>query len=159
MDIPGDLYQAVHGGPPLAFRFGVFFLAGGVVPNPLDIRFSKVSGLNSRIDTQAVNEGGQNLYTHHLPTRVQYDNLVLERGMAIGSILVAEFNTTMSLFKFNPCNVLVTLFDESGIPISGWLFMTAYPVKWTVSELSAESNQVVIETMELTYQRMQSIRL
>lgn len=159
MSIPGDVYQALRGGPPLGFRFGVFFLVGGVVPNPLDIRFSKVSGLSSRIDTQALNEGGQNLFTHHLPTRVQHDNLVLERGMAIGSILVAEFNATMSLFKFNPCNVLVSLLDESGAPISGWLFMTAYPVKWTVSDLNADSNQVVIETMELAYQHMQAIRL
>ncbi|MGZ4954227.1 MAG: phage tail protein [Methylobacter sp.] len=159
MTYPGDAYQAIRGGPPLAFRFNVFFFMGGIVPNPLDIRFSKVSGLSSNIDTQSLNEGGQNLYTHRLPTRIQHDNLVLERGMAIGSMLVAEFNTTMSLFKFNPSNVLVTLLDETGSPISGWLFMTAYPVKWTVSDLNAEQNQVVVETMELAYQRMQAIRL
>lgn len=159
MDFPGDAYQAVRGGPPLAFRYSVFFFMGGVVPNPLDIRFSKVSGLNSHIETHSLNEGGQNLYTHRLPKRIQYDNLVLERGMAIGSLLVAEFNATMSLFKFNPSNVLVTLLDETGSPISGWLFMTAYPVKWTVSDLNAEQNQVVVETMELAYQRMQAIRL
>lgn len=159
MNFSGDAYQALRGGPPLAFRYSVFFFVGGVVPNPLDIRFSKVSGLSSHIETHSLNEGGQNLYTHRLPKRIQYDNLVLERGMAIGSMLVAEFNATMSLFKFNPSNVLVTLLDESGSPISGWLFMTAYPVKWTVSELNAEQNQVVVETMELAYQRMQAIRL
>jgi phage tail-like protein len=159
MNFPGDAYQALRGGPPLAFRYSVFFFMGGVVPNPLDIRFSKVSGLNSHIETHSLNEGGQNLYTHRLPKRIQYDNLVLERGMAIGSLLVAEFNATMSLFKFNPSNVLVTLLDETGSPISGWLFMTAYPVKWTVSDLNAEQNQVVVETMELAYQRMQAIRL
>jgi phage tail-like protein len=159
MNFPGDAYQALRGGPPLAFRYSVFFFVGGVVPNPLDIRFSKVSGLSSHIETHSLNEGGQNLYTHRLPKRIQYDNLVLERGMAIGSMLVAEFNATMSLFKFNPSNVLVTLLDETGSPISGWLFMTAYPVKWTVSDLNAEQNQVVVETMELAYQRMQAIRL
>lgn len=159
MNFPGDAYQALRGGPPLAFRYSVFFFVGGVVPNPLDIRFSKVSGLSSHIETHSLNEGGQNLYTHRLPKRIQYDNLVLERGMAIGSMLVAEFNATMSLFKFNPSNVLVTLLDETGSPISGWLFMTAYPVKWTVSELNAEQNQVVVETMELAYQRMQAIKL
>jgi phage tail-like protein len=90
---------------------------------------------------------------------VQYENLVLERGMAVGSLLVAEFNATMSLFKFNPSNVLVTLLDESGLPISGWLFMTAYPVTWTISDFAADQNEVVIETMELSYQRMQAIRL
>lgn len=159
MDYPSDILNAFRVGPPLGFRFSVFFFMGGVVPNPLDIRFSKVSGLSSTIETQPLNEGGQNLYTHRLPKRVQYENLVLERGMAVGSLLVAEFNATLSLFKFNPSNVLVTLLDETGLPISGWLFMTAYPVKWTVSDFVADQNQVVIETMELAYQRMQPIRL
>lgn len=145
--------------PKLAFRFSVFFFMSGLIPNSLDIRFSKVSGLSSRIDTQSLNEGGQNLFSHRLPTRAQYDNLVLERSMMIDSMLVTEFVSTLSFFKFNPSNVLVTLLDETGLPISGWLFLTAYPAKWTISDLNAEQNQVVVETMELAYQRMQTIRL
>lgn len=150
---------STQAGPPLGFRFGVFFFAGGAIPNSLDFRFKKVSGIGSTISTHTLNEGGQNLYSHKLPERVQYDNLILERGLATGSLLAAEFNVAMSLFKFAPSNVLVTLLNESAIPVSSWLFMTAYPVKWTVSSLDAESNSVVIETMELTYQRMQSIRI
>ncbi|MBL8473310.1 MAG: phage tail protein [Rhodocyclaceae bacterium] len=145
--------------PPLGYRFGVFFFIGGVVPNPLDFRFKKVSGISSTISTRTLNSGGQNLFSYKLPERVQYDNLVLERGMAVGSPLVIEFNVAMSMFKFAPSNVLVSLLDESGIPLSGWLFMNAYPVKWSVSNLDADSNQVVIETMELAYQRMQAIRI
>lgn len=143
----------------MGFRFGVFFFIGGVVPNPLDFRFKKVSGIGSTISTSTLNEGGQNLYSHKLPEKVQYENLVLERGLAIGSPLVVEFNAAMSLFKFVPSNVLVSLLDEAGIPISSWLFTNAYPVKWTVSSLDADSNTVVIETMELSYQRMQPIRI
>lgn len=145
--------------PPLGFRFGVFFFIGGVVPNPLDFRFKKVSGIGSTITTRTINEGGQNLYSHKLPERVQYENLVLERGLAVGSPLVIEFNIAMSSFQFAPSNVLVSLLDAAGLPISSWLFMNAYPVKWTVSSLDADSNSVVIETMELAYQRMQSIRI
>jgi phage tail-like protein len=37
--------------------------------------------------------------------------------------------------------------------------MKAYPVKWSVSDLDADSNSVVIEHMELTYQRMQVMRI
>lgn len=159
MAYPTDLLTSQSAGPPLGFRFNVFFFAGGGVPNPFDIRFKRVSGLGSTIATQPLTEGGQNLYTQHLPQGVQYENLVLERGMAVGSLLVAEFNLTMSLFRFSPGNVLVSLLDEEAQPISSWLFMTAYPVKWTVAPLDADSNQVVVETMELAYQRMQSLRL
>ncbi len=156
MEVPGPL---PFGDPPLGFRFGVLFFAGGVIPNPLDILFQKVSGLSSTINTTTVEEGGQNLYSHRLPGKIQYDNLVLERGLVVGSPLVIEFNVAMSLFKFAPSNVLVTLLDDAGIPISAWLFMNAYPVKWRVSDLDATANTVVIETLELAYQRMQVIRV
>src|SRR6185295_8203107 len=97
----------------LGFRFGVFFFAGGVVPNPLDIRFQKVRGLSATVKTRPLQEGGQNLYTQPLPTSVEHDNLILERGMVVGSPLQVEFNVALSLFKFAPSNVLVTLFDEA----------------------------------------------
>src|SRR5579863_2646027 len=88
----------------LGFRFGVFFFGGGVVPNPLDIRFAKVSGLSAEVKTTTVKEGGQNLYSHKLPERIEYGNLVLERGIVVASPLDIEFNTALSLFKFSPSN-------------------------------------------------------
>lgn len=151
--------MSLRADPPLGFRFSVFFFIGGTVINPIDFRFKKVSGIGSTISTQALNEGGQNLYSHKLPERVQYENLVLERGLAVGSLLFIEFNAAMSLFKFNPSNVLISLLDEAALPISSWLVVNAYPVKWIVSSLDADSNAVIIETMELSYQRMQTIRI
>jgi phage tail-like protein len=143
----------------LGFRFGVFFFAGGLIPNPLDIRFQRVSGLSAEVRTTTVTEGGQNLYTHRLPDRIDYQNLVLERGMVVGSLLNVEFNAVMSLFKFYPSNVIVTLFDEEKMPVSGWLFIKAYPVKWSTSDLNAKESSVLIDTMELAYTRMQILRI
>ena len=143
----------------LGFRFGVFFFAGGVIPNPLDIRFQKVSGLSSEIGLQTVNEGGQNLYAHRLPQRVTYNNLVLERGMVVGSPLNIEFNVAMSTFKVFTSNVLVTLFNEDNVPVSAWLFLKAFPVKWSTSDLNATEKTIVIDTFELAYQRMQPMRI
>ncbi len=157
MDVPGPL--PFVGNPPLGFRFGVLFFALGVIPNPLDIMFQKVSGLGSTVETAPIEEGGQNLYTQKLPKKISYENLVLERGVVVGSPLVIEFNVAMSQFKFAPSNVLVTLLDNTRIPISAWLFMKAYPVKWSVSDLDATANSVVIEHMELAYQRMQVVRV
>ena len=159
MPYPTDPLQSMAAGPPLGFRFGVFFFIGGANPNRLDTRFRKVSGIGSTLSTHSLNEGGQNLFSQRLPDRVQYENLVLERGLALGSLLAQEFDTTMSLFQFNPSNVLVSLLDEAGVNINSWLFQTAYPVKWSISPFDAEANQVVIETLELSYQRMQSIKL
>lgn len=145
--------------PPLSHRFGVFFFAGGVIPNPIDIRFQKVSGLSAEVNTTEINEGGQNLYTHRIPAKVNYNNLVLQRGMVIGSPLNMEFNVALSLFKFAPSNVMVTLFNDKSIPLAGWFFTKAYPVKWSVSDFDADANAVVIDTMELAYTRFQIIRV
>jgi phage tail-like protein len=141
------------------FRFLVTFLAGGVVPNPLDIRFKKVSGLGATVKTKSITEGGQNLYSQKLPEGVEYDNLVLERGMIVGSPLNLEFNAAMSLFKFSPSNVMVALLSEDKVPVAGWTFFKAYPVRWSTSDLDADQKEIVIDTLELAYSRMQMIRI
>ena len=140
-------------------RFAVLFMAGGVLPNPLDLRFRKVSGLSMTVETENVVEGGQNLYTQQLPQRVSHGNLVLERGMVVGSPLNLEFNASLSTFKFTTSNVLITLLGESKLPLAAWLFMKAWPVKWATSDLDAEQPGLVIDTMELAYARMQVLRV
>ncbi|NHN24069.1 phage tail protein [Flavobacterium jejuense] len=148
--------------PTLSHRFGVFFLKGGLIPNPIDLRFQRVSGISTEVQLETINEGGENLHAHRLPSRMSYNNLVLERGYiasAIPSPLNIEFNAAFSFYKFNPSDVLITLFNESSVPIGGWLFKKAYPVKWSVSDLDAQSNSVAVDTMELAYTRFQILRM
>lgn len=146
--------------PPLAgFRFGVFFFAGGVIPNPLDFLFQSVAGLSAEITMVTHREGGELLYSHRLPDQITYQNLVLKRGVTIPSLLGAEFNIAMTAFKFVPSNVLVTALNADNIPLTAWMFSRAFPVKWSTSDLTADSATVMIETMELAYARMQVVRL
>ncbi len=155
--------------PALSHRFGVFFAAGGILPNPIDFRFQRVSGISTEVQLETINEGGQNLHAHRLPGKVTYNNLVLERGYStspIPSPLSLEFNAVFSRFKFSPSDVVITLFNEIGglstlgpVPVGAWLFMKAYPVKWSVSDLDAKANSVLIDTMELAYTRFQILRI
>jgi len=137
----------------------VVFFVGGAVPNPLDIRFQSVSGISSTIETEEITEGGENLFVHKLPKRVTYGNLILKRGMVIGSPLNIEFKEAMSIMKFSPSRVLVMLLDRQDTPIASWLFLNTYPVKWEVSNLDATQNQVAIDTMELAYTKFQNLRI
>ena len=145
--------------PIVGMRFAVVFLAGGAIPNPLDIRFQKVSGLVAEIDTEPLVEGGNNTAALSLPKGVKHGNLVLERGMVVGSPLNIEFNVAMSSFKFATSNVLVTLLAADKVPLAAWLFIKAWPVKWSVSELNAGEPALVIDTLELAYTRMQILRV
>ncbi len=143
----------------VGFHFAVIFFSGGTVPNTLDMRFKKVSGLSSEIETVTYKEGGENLFTHRLPNRVSYNNLVLERGLVVGSPINLEFNVAMSSLRLTPGNTLVALLNDNSTPRAAWLFWKTYPVKWSVSDLDASANSVVIETMELAYSRFQVMRV
>ncbi len=140
-------------------RFAVSFFAAGTTPNPIDIRFQRVSGLSATIDTTTVNEGGQNLYGHRLPRRVGYDNLVLERGFLVDSPVKREFDSAMTTFKFSPCNVMVTLLGASAAPLAAWLLLKAFPVRWATADLNAREDQVLIDTLELCYASIQVLRI
>ncbi|HHT05213.1 MAG TPA: phage tail protein [Hydrogenispora sp.] len=145
--------------PPVGFHFAVIFYKDGVEPNSIDMYFKKVSGLSSEIETVSYKEGGENLFTHRLPNRVSYNNLVLERGLVLGTPVSEDFQTAMSEMRFYPHNVLVALLNEDGNPEAAWLFWKAYPVRWSVSDLDADANTVAIETMELAYTRFQVMRI
>jgi phage tail-like protein len=144
---------------PQRFRFGVVFFIAGYLPNPLDVRFQKVSGLSAEIETTTLPEGGQNGYTQRLPTGRAKGNLVLERGAVVGSLLNIELNAALSFFQFVPSNVLVMLFSESHIPVMAWMFTRAFPVKWATSDLDANDHGILIDTIELAYQRMLPMRI
>jgi phage tail-like protein len=143
----------------LGSRFAASFFAGGLVPNSVDIRFQRVSGLSATVETLSVNEGGQNLYTHRLPKRVGYNNLILERGFVARSRLNLEFNAAMTMFQFAPSNVMVTLFDGDAEPLAAWMFLKAYPVRWATTDLNASEDRVLIDTLELSYTGMRTMRV
>ncbi|MFT4924927.1 MAG: phage tail-like protein [Phenylobacterium sp.] len=145
--------------PPVQYSFIVVLMPTGAIPNLVDIRFSKVSGISSKVELQTLEEGGENLSSHHLPNRMSYETLKLERGMVIGSLLNIEFELVMSSFKLSAGNVLVALVNKDGLPTAGWLYLKTYPVGWSVSDLDANQNDLVIDTMEFTYQRFLPLRL
>lgn len=146
-------------GMPLAHRFGVFFFVAGVVPDPLDIRFQRVSGLSTRVETEPMNKGGRNIITKRVPKRLAYDNLVLERGYVVGSPLSIQLNDVMNEFKFFRSDVLITLFNEDAVPISAWMFKEAFPVRWSTADLNAQEDRILIDTLELSFTRMLTVRL
>lgn len=143
----------------LGSRFAVVFFAAGIMPNPIDIRFQRASGLSATVETGTIVEGGQNLYSHRVPKRVGYKNLLLERGFMVGSPLNIEFNVAMSLFKFVTSNVLVSVLDEDSAPLAAWLFLKAFPVRWETADLGAAEDRLLIDTLELSFTSMLALRV
>jgi phage tail-like protein len=140
--------------PPVGFHFRVDFEGFSSVSN--DIRFQSVSGINASVpNSESYQEGGENRFTHRLPQRASFENLVLKRGMLIGSDLIAWFKDALEAFKFTPKNITVTLLNANHDPLEQWLFHKAWPTKWNIDGFDAEKGAIVIETVEFSYQYME----
>jgi phage tail-like protein len=120
----------------------------------IDTRWSEVSGLQVEMSTEELAEGGENRFTHKLPQRAKYGNLVLKRGYfsSLPSPLMKWADDAINNFDIKPCQVQVILLDDMHMPIKFWSFTNAYPVKISMADLKATENSVLIESIELSYQ-------
>ncbi len=134
--------------PPWGFYYRVEF---GVSKNKNDVRFQTVSGLSVEYDTEEYKEGGENRFTHKLPVRTKYSDLVLKRGMLTDSEVINWFFRAFRDRDFQPTDLNVILMNEKSEPLRTWQVAHAIPRKWLVSDLNAGENSVVIETLELSY--------
>jgi phage tail-like protein len=134
--------------PPWGFYYKVAFQDSS---EPNEARFQSASGLSVEYDTEEFKEGGENRYTHKLPVRTKYSDLVLKRGMLTGSEVVGWFLAALRERAFDPRTVNVILMNEKGEPLRTWNVAHAVPKKWSVSDFNANENSLVVETLELTY--------
>jgi phage tail-like protein len=139
--------------PPLGFHFKVEFLTTSGAAKFSETSFQEVSGLTVDIGVEELSEGGVNNYSHRLPGKVKYGNLVLKRGMLSDSRLVKWIVEAVENYSFDPINVTVSLLNPKHEPLMSWHFFRVWPVKWITSDLKAQDNGIVVESFELSYQR------
>ncbi len=137
--------------PPTAFYFKAEFGLDGVQNN--NSSFQEVSGLSSESDLVEYREGGENRFVHKLPRSAKYSNLVLKRGIISDPTIIRWINQIFSDFSepIKPTDITITLLNEENDPVMRWKLSNAWPVKIEVAELKAQSNEIVIESIELAY--------
>ncbi len=141
--------------PATGFHFAVVF---EIFPQTdKDLRFQEVSGIAQELGTEELAEGGENRFSHALPTKTSYQNLVLKRGLFIGSGIIAWARKAIENMDIQPTNATVTLLNEMHLPIAAWYVVNAYPVKWSFSNFNAQENSIVVETIEFKYQYFNSL--
>ncbi len=145
--------------PLMNHRFEVTFMVAGILPNPVDIRFQQVRGLELRVEARETAETATTRDGKPVsPSEAATGRLTLERGATTNSPLVAQFMVEMHLRRFEPSTITVIMFDQNDIIAGAWLFVRAVPVRWAVSDFDASSPQILIETMEFTYGRCMILR-
>jgi phage tail-like protein len=139
---PGGYY------PPVGFHFKVEFVGIG---NDNDIRFQAVSGLTIEYDTESFKEGGENRFEHKLPVRTKYADVSLKRGMLTDSKVIEWCLKAFENREFQLATVNISLLNEKHEAIKRWEVIEAWPKKWRVSDLNAQENGIVVETLDLAY--------
>lgn len=122
-----------------------------------DVRFQSVGGLDVQLDTESWKEGGENRFTHQLPGRSKFSSsLTLKRGL----IRPKESGITgwcLEAFvdlKIKPLALLsVELLDPEHNVLVKWDVHHVWPKSWKIGELNAERGEVLIETLEINYNR------
>lgn len=145
---PNAFYQTVN----FLFKVDFNFEKDGV-----DVRFQSVTGLDSVLETETIKEGGENRFEHVLPVRRKYGPLTLKRGLLKpgDSRLTRWLKQTFDGNLVKPLEIVnVTLLGEDHQALMHWTVNNVWPRSWKVGELNAERGEVLIETLELNYNRL-----
>ena len=134
--------------PPVGFHFKVEFINIG---NDNDVRFQSVGGLSMELEVENIKEGGQNLFEHKIPGKSKFSDLTLKRGLLLDSELIKWIKKALYDREFKPANLNISLLNSSHEPILVWQVFNAWPRKWSVSDLNASENSIMVETIEIAY--------
>jgi phage tail-like protein len=111
--------------------------------------FTRVKGLAREVKYESFREGGVNEYEHKLVTQVIYPVVVLERGLALDDLW--KWAQATADGEVQRKSLQIRLQNEAGERLWAWQIQDALPVKWSVSDLDAQSSQVVMESLELAH--------
>jgi phage tail-like protein len=142
--------------PPPAFAFAVAVVpAGGGSQSAIDAQFQEVSGIDPHVDTEEGIEGGVNNFVYTLPGVTKHSNLVLKRGYVTQASSLASWaeqtvGSTLGT-AIQPQVITVTLLSPTQQPMVTWTFQNAWPVKWEVGQFDSSKNDVLTETLEISY--------
>lgn len=146
---PETFYQTVN------FHFKVDF---NFEPRDgVDVRFQSVTGLDSTLETETIKEGGENRFEHVIPVRRKYGPLTLKRGLMKpgDSKLTDWLKQSFDGEKITPLGtVTIKLLAEDHQPLMVWTINNVWPRSWKLGELNAERGEVLIETLELNFNRL-----
>lgn len=134
--------------PPVGFYFQV------TIENET-YSFKEVSGISSEVSTEEITEGGENRFKYKVPTHVKYSNLELKRGIIPNNSKLKSWVTeTLEVglsSNIIPKTVVVSLLNEKGTIVMSWTFVNAWPVSWNTSSLNNMTNEILIESLSLSY--------
>lgn len=111
--------------------------------------FTRVKGVSREVKYESYREGGVNDYEHKLVSQVSFPAIVLERGLALDDLWKWAQETADGQVRRRTIRIMLN--DPLGETEWVWQVEHALPVKWTATDLDAQSNQVIMESLEFVH--------
>ena len=111
--------------------------------------FQSVSGLERDTKIEPYREGGVNDHEVQHAGVTTYPPLRLKRGLADPALWA--WHQAVILGRIQRSVMSVVLLGEGRTEAWRWIFLDAYPAKWTGPELDASQNMVATETVEFVH--------
>jgi phage tail-like protein len=116
--------------------------------------FTSATVPSGRISMIQYREGGGASAVRVIPGRVHYEPLVLRWGFGLSSLLWDWMNATMA-GQLEYKNVALLMFANDGTTQTGrYDLMRCLPSAFSACELSAMSNEVAVERMEICFEEL-----
>ena len=119
--------------------------------------FDEVSGLGSEATVVEYKQGNDASTVRKIPGLKKYTNITLKRGYVQNDDFWAWHEEILS-GVVERRDGAVTFIDEAGTKVLRYEFFAAWPAKWSGPALTGKSNDVAIEEIELTVERIDRVR-
>ena len=114
--------------------------------------FREASGLDSSQDPVEYREGDEKALTaRKLSGLNKYSNVTLKWGISDDKDL-EQWRQSLADGKMERKNLSVVLLDDTGSEKARWNLREAWPTKWSGPSFNATSNDVAIESLEITHE-------
>lgn len=142
--------------PPVEFYFQVEFHLGN---QRIAASFQEISGLEQEmtlVDSKMVGNDGVKFKA---PKEITHANITMKRALEpLSEDLSSWINRCFNYITdgyITPCNLVISLMDSESNSIACWACSHAYPIKWNLGILDAQKSGLAIETMTITYNRLE----
>lgn len=134
--------------------------------------FSEVQGLQQDIEVETYQEGGLNNRPHRFFKAAKYQNLTFKRGVTLNTSIADWHAQVVTGTKKVRKSGMVMLMDRGGpnltgfalpgldrLPVAAWIFSNGLPERIQGPTLNAKSNEIAIESMEISHEGLSRVSL
>jgi phage tail-like protein len=120
--------------------------------------FTDCSGLSIQTEVLEYSEGGRNDLVYKLPVRTKFSNITLKRGWSTSRELWGWYQEVISgRIRPRDCSIVMCAArgENPATELGRINVFQAYPVSWQGSNLTADSTNMAIESVELAHMGFQ----